>query len=312
MYLELNQQMEEAQQGIFRLHKIDSMLAELHKEQATLDTKASELKEILEKEELDVTKLENKGLASLFYSVLGTIEEKVEKERREVLAAKLKFGQAEQDLENINYEISKLSSERIKYKNSERTYKKLYDDKKELLMKSDSTSAEQLMELTERYQNAKNNRKEINEAISAGKNVLDSLSITQNSLNSAEGWGVWDMFGGGLISDLAKHSHIDSARSETERTQSLLRRFKTELTDIRISNDINIEISGFSKFADFFFDGLIADWFMQSKIHNSQENVNKVQSQVQSVMSKLNTMKNQETIKLENLEKEMDDMVTKA
>jgi len=138
------------------------------------------------------------------------------------------------------------------------------------------------------------------------------LDNALNSLNSAEGWGVWDMFGGGLISDLAKHSHIDDAKYEAERTQTLLRHFKTELADIKISDDIRIETDGFAKFADFFFDGLIADWFMQSKIQNSHESVSQVRGKVQSVMSKLSFLKNQESSNISKLQIEIDNLITKA
>ena len=46
--------------------------------------------------------------------------------------------------------------------------------------------------------------------------MLDSLDSVLSSLESAEGWGTWDLLGGGLISDLAKHSHIDDAKVEAE------------------------------------------------------------------------------------------------
>lgn len=107
----------------------------------------------------------------------------------------------------------------------------------------------------------KSNIKETVEAIAAGNRVVDKLIETENSLNSAEGWGMWDMWGGGgLITDMIKHSHIDDARNTASRVKSLLNHFNTELADIKIASQITIEIEGFTKFADFFFDGLIADW----------------------------------------------------
>ena len=120
------------------------------------------------------------------------------------------------------------------------------------------------------------------------------------------------MLGGGLISGLAKHSHIDDAKYETERTQTLLRRFKTELADVRIDSDIYIETGGFAKFADFFFDGLIADWFMQTKIQNSRESVSRVRDQVQSVMSKLSRLEVQKSSSIEKLEMEINELIAKA
>lgn len=154
--------------------------------------------------------------------------------------------------------------------------------------------------------------KEIREAISAGSNVTNHLNKTLDSLNSAEGWGTWDLLGGGLISDMIKHGHIDDAKSGAERTQKELLRFKTELADIKISSNINIETDGFAKFADFFFDGLIADWCMQSRINDSQDSVISVKNQVQMVMNKLSSMENELKYHIQKLENKMNELIAQA
>ena len=41
--------------------------------------------------------------------------------------------------------------------------------------------------------------REIDEAIRAGEQALDSLREAKNQLNSARNWGIYDMIGGGLI-----------------------------------------------------------------------------------------------------------------
>ena len=312
MYTEINKQLEEAQQGVFRLHKIDSMLNGLKDEQLSLERKVSELKAILDKEELDVKKLEGNSLAGVFYFVLGRLEERLENEKKEALGAKLKYDQAVRDLEDVKHEISKLCSERMNYMDCERKYESLYAAKRDMLIKSDPDRAQKLLDLTEQLNKSKNALKEIREAISAGRSVLSSLEKAMGSLDSAEGWGVWDMLGGGLISDLAKHSHIDDAKYEAEQAQILLRRFRSELADIKIGDDIHIETGGFAKFADFFFDGLIADWFMQSKIKNSQESVSQAKSQVQSVLSKLSSLESRESSRIRRAETEINELITKA
>lgn len=50
--------------------------------------------------------------------------------------------------------------------------------------------------------------KEREEAIRAGKRAKKSLEQALDALDSASGWGILDIFGGGLISTLAKHSKI--------------------------------------------------------------------------------------------------------
>jgi len=312
MNLEINEKIEQTLRGIARLHKIDSILKQLELEQDNLESKESGLKVILEKENYDVEKLEHKSVASVFYSILGSLDEHVEKERREALAAKLRYDQAAKDLKDVKYQISKLSSERLGYVGCQKEYDQLFAQKKEELMRENGETAQKILELTDKANLTRIDLKEINEAISAGKKVLDSLDSVLSSLESAEGWGTWDLLGGGLISDLAKHSHIDDAKVEAENIQKLLRQFKAELTDVRISSDIVIETGGFAKFADFFFDGLIADWFMQSKINESQASVERVKSQVLSIVAKLEHIIAQENANIERLEAEIGELIVKA
>lgn len=301
-----------AQQGIARLHKIDAMLQDLQNEQSQLSRKVAELKAVLEKENYDVDKLENGSIASGLYSLLGKLEERVEKEQAEALAAKLKYDQAVKDLEDIKYQIEKLSAERQNYVNCQRDFDALYADKKEQIMKGGGKSAQRILDLSNQINSEKINLKEIKEAISAGNEALASLDRIQDSLGHAEGWGTWDLLGGGLISDLAKHSHIDDAKEETENAQRLLRQFHAELADVRINSDIHMETGGFAKFADFFFDGLIADWFMQSKINQSQESVSRVQRQVHSTVHRLESMKSQADSDIEKTEAEMESLIITA
>lgn len=309
MFDEINQRMADAQQGMYRLQQIESMLKELRDQSQALDSKVSELKTLLEKEDKDVIKLENKSLAQLFYSFLGNLDERLEKERREVLAAKLKYDQAVSELENLGYEIDRLVKERGNYLNCSVMYDKLYEQKKELLLKSNPKVADRIIALNENTQKSRYNLKEINEAISVGSQVIGRLDATLSSLESAAGWGTWDMLGGGLLADMAKHGHIDHAKNSAGEVQRLLSRFRSELADIRINSQIQFEISSFAKFADFFFDGLLADWHMQSKISESKESVRRVLMEVNAVMNKLKSLRRAEENSLQQMELELNQII---
>lgn len=137
---------------------------------------------------------------------------------------------------------------------------------------------------------SRRNQREIEEAQAAGITALEALQSIAASLNSAAGWGIFDMVGGGIISTMIKHSHIDKAKRQVARAESELRRFQTELLDIRITGPAQIQIDGFSKFADFFFDGFFMDFFMQAKINKARENVDNVIAQVETVLAQLDSM----------------------
>ena len=74
--------------------------------------------------------------------------------------------------------------------------------------------------------------KEIDEAIASGEAALFSLKEAQNKLNSARNWGIFDMLGGGLISDIIKHSKMNDASAYLEEAKRDLLVFQRELQDV--------------------------------------------------------------------------------
>lgn len=116
-------------------------------------------------------------------------------------------------------------------------------------------------------------KREMQEAIAAGELALSSLYAAKEKLNSARNWGIFDMFGGGMFSDFMKHSKMKNALSLMEQAKYDLQIFQRELRDVQVSFNLGIEISGFLSFADFFFDGLVADYLVQSKIAEARGQV---------------------------------------
>ncbi|MDD6549594.1 hypothetical protein [Blautia massiliensis (ex Durand et al. 2017)] len=73
---------------------------------------------------------------------------------------------------------------------------------------------------------------------------------------------------------------VDDARRD-------LATFRDELGDIRDVENLNIDIDGFLTFADFFFDGFVADIFVQSKIRKGQQQVREAIRRVEDILSTL-------------------------
>ncbi len=85
-----------------------------------------------------------------------------------------------------------------------------------------------------------------------------------------------------------KHSRIDDARGYAHTAQQRLRRFSGELADVNWKSELSIDIGGFATFADYFFDGLISDWVVQSRIRDSIQRVSSVKTQVHNLLTNLN------------------------
>lgn len=117
-------------------------------------------------------------------------------------------------------------------------------------------------------------KRELKEAIDAGERALYSLQCAKGKLDSARNWGFFDMFGGGMISSAVKHSKMGEASSYMEDAKRNLQKFQRELQDVNATLNLRMEIGSFLSFADFFFDGIVADYLVQSKIEDAREQVN--------------------------------------
>lgn len=130
-------------------------------------------------------------------------------------------------------------------------------------------------------------KKEIREAIAAGNQALRSLQAAKEQLSGAKGLGIWDMLGGGMFVTWMKHSKIDDASSCMQQANRDLDRFRRELADVEVPMDVKVEVGQFLTFADFFFDGLVADVMVQSKIKDAAEQVEDAVSHVEQILNTL-------------------------
>ena len=133
----------------------------------------------------------------------------------------------------------------------------------------------------------KNEIMEIREAIVAGERALDSLYAARDQLKGARGWGFIDLFGGGFLTDVIKHRKIIQASNCMENAKYHLQIFQRELNDVNLLLNLRMEIGGFLSFADFFFDGFVADYLVQSKITSARKQVEDAIVNVTNVLEAL-------------------------
>lgn len=277
-------------QQVIRMHQLTAMEADLEKQRTDLERKVRELDRIKLNEEADVKRLEGRSLAAFFYGVVGKLDEKLDKERIEAYAARVRYDAALRELEAVNADLAKCETELVELVGCKLRYEQALQQKANILKSSGSAAGAEILRLEGQLAALEAQQKELREAVSAGERALDMAKAVLTRLNSAEGWGTWDMLGGGLIADLAKHSELDSAQAEIERLQVQLRRFKTELADVHIQADMQVNVDGFLQFADFFFDGLFVDWTVMDQISQSIERVNNTKRQIENVLYQLRDM----------------------
>lgn len=84
-----------------------------------------------------------------------------------------------------------------------------------------------------------------------------------------------------------KHMKVNNASRCVDDDRRDLAVFRDELGDIRDIEGLNVDIDGFLTFADFFFDGFVADIFVQSKIREGQRQVKEAIRRVEDILQAL-------------------------
>ena len=301
------------QQKVAQKPLLESKLYELHTQRRQYDNQVISLRVAFRKEQEDVEKLEGRSLANYFYQVIGKLDDKLDQERKEAYAAKVKLDAAERELAGIESDIKEIQEQITDVLVAEARYKDALELKRRQLKDSGTQVADQILSMEERIASLQAQKQEIKEAISAGFSARSTADRILSELEDADGWNTWDILGGGgIITHMAKHSHLDEAQDLVQELQSQLRRFKTELADIQISANMQVNIDGFLRFADYFFDDLFADWAVGDKISQSLSSVSNSKSEINRMLDKLNDMERAVDQKIQQKKTKLEQFVVKA
>jgi len=293
-------------------NRLETILKELRRQQAVMQERVEELALKKEKEQLDVDRLERRSLTNYFYQVVGKLDDKLTNEKQEAYQAAVKYDAAYSELQAVEAEIREKELEYGRMHRSNERYQEVLKEKQEAVKMSDIPQAGEVLRLEAQITSLDMQIKELNEAISVGKIAEQVADSILENLSDAEGWGTWDILGGGLLADMAKHSHLDDAQEQVQRLQTALRRFKTELSDVEIIADMHVNIEGFLRFADYFFDGLFADWSVMNRISEAQGQVKRVKNQIGTLLGKLNSTCTKVNAEQAKAKEQLQDLIKKT
>ncbi len=284
---EIDRELERARQKMERSRKLDVILQDLKEQVGRRRQAEEEARAVLEKEQGDVEELERMSLVSFLARIQGDLESRKAEERREAAMAKARYDAAKWDLEDLDRRFRDAVREKESLQGLEKQYQALLDEKEEALHSQGGAQSQRLGQLAQEQERTAGELREIQEAIQAGLAAQRALEEMGSDLNGAENWGVWDMVGGGIMSTFAKHGCLDDAQDAAYEARRALSRFRTELADVSSEQVPDVELGDFAVFADYFFDGLFADLFVQSRIREAQDQVAAVAQRVERLIVRL-------------------------
>lgn len=110
--------------------------------------------------------------------------------------------------------------------------------------------------------------------------LLPAVEEAERHLKAARNWGIADLLGGGFLIDLFKHSRLNKAAAAMETVHAHMNDLSKAMAGSESKIDFRMQIGELSTLADFLFDGIFADAYMQSKISASLGKVRELKNRL--------------------------------
>lgn len=289
----MEKDIEQLKYKLNRIEKAKKYIGKYQEQLSKIQQEKVIAEENLKKENKDVEKLKSISFTSFLAYIHKNKEECLAKEEQEALQAAFKLRQLEEDEKILIQKINEMTEE----------IKSEVDIRKELAelelkeKAKNSPYGEELFTQRDKVRSLAVNYKEIIEAVNAGNIVLDDLNQALSSLQSAESWGLFDIFAGGGIPTYIKHSHLDTAQDHLAKLKIHMDNFRKEVADVKDIVIGDVKLSTGLMVADYVFDNMFMDLFIQSKITSSKDQVNEAIDNTNKILKELNKQK--DTIKME-------------
>lgn len=243
----------------------------------------------LRREGRDVARLAGLSIAALVAALRGTRDDDLAREQKEELAARLAAEASAAAVAALEDEEASLIEHLAAYGDLDTAYAAALHAKEEALVALNHPAAQQLHALDAALTEHDAAVQELDEALAAGESAREGLRAVREALEGAQGWGTWDMLGGGLLVTAVKHQRIDEARAAAHTAGQRLRRFQAEIGDVPLDRDPGDlgAINPLTIVGDYLFDGLFVDWFVQAKIERALDQTGHVQLAVRDLLAAL-------------------------
>ncbi|MDN5351687.1 MAG: hypothetical protein PWQ12_606 [Clostridiales bacterium] len=259
----------------------------------------------MKKETEDYEKMERLSLKLFMAFLSQAYEERKNKEFQEMRIAQYKHDEVLRRIENTRKEIERTLGEIAKLDEAKKEYERLFDEK---LKWAEENHHASLYPFEVGIRQKKKTQLETREALDAAISLQSTLAQAEKGLSSAQAWGLYDIFGGGLISSSIKHDHISEAAEYLKDASSKAARLKRELEDIEQLEAVDLEtIDSLSKVFDIFFDNIFSDLSIQSEINSAYSAVQKNLGILNRLVDQLKTRYSQATADVAEAEKARND-----
>ena len=226
-------------------NKIDPILSDLYAKRDELESVLNDLGVSLQKEQADVEKLEGVTVSSVFYTVIGQKDKKLEKEKAEAFDAEEKFSEIQDQLDEINEEITKHERELRAVRGCDLRYGRLLPQIIDEIKAIDSPASKAIIDTVDSLTRIETKLTALDEALALCTEALNNAKAAEKSLAISENYAQ------SLSLFNAKHNaplrsdikiNLTQAQQTVDTLCRQIKRLDASLVGSQINFDINIEV----------------------------------------------------------------------
>lgn len=230
-------------------NRIDPILAELYAKRDELEAELNTLHATLQKEQTDVEKIEGVTVSSIFYTVIGQKDRKLEKEKSEAAAAEEVFSAQQSEISELNEEIKKYECELRTVRGCDLRYGRLLPQILDEIRTYDSPESKAVLDTFDTLTRIEKKVSDFEKALELCYEVLANLSGATKHLTRAE----TDSQNLSLLN--AEHNaylrsdiriNLEKVKPIVDTLCRQIKRLDADLVGSHLDFDIKIEIGNYS------------------------------------------------------------------
>lgn len=127
-------------------------------------------------------------------------------------------------------------------------------------------------------------KKELLEARSALERALTQVTLVKKEVQSAQNWGLFDIFAGDFFISLLKRNKITRVNEYMEQLKQTLVQAQKELADINMELLTDISNNSSDYFWDVWFDNIFTDFRVQGQLDKVADQLEKLEHQLKFIL----------------------------
>lgn len=273
--------------AIVHLERVAEQLQRTKSEMEEALSRENTINRQVDKELKDIERLEGLSTRAIFYKVLGSKEEQIDKERQEYLEVVLKADSIKEEINLLQYELDILEGKMDQSADLNHKLEVLKAKREEEIIRLDPVRRAQLVTLSKQLEVQYQLQPELQEAMDMSLKCHALLGQVVDQLGRVRNWGQWPAQRRGMHSLHQRRQAMDRARNLTFQVKHHLNLLDQELRDVGQRLDMEIDMGALSKFSDFFFNNIITDWILNQQVSSSMDAARSAHHHVQDIIEGL-------------------------